>query len=65
MKKRKVEDQQMEKFILYIQQSIMENYVAAKPLSFDRIQQKLEALYPYEHNSIAYAIDYMKDEIIG
>lgn len=64
-RKKKIGDESMEKFIMYIQQSIMENYSAAKPLSLDRIQQKLEALYPYEHNSIAYAIDYMKDEIVG
>ncbi|MEE1132298.1 MAG: hypothetical protein UHX00_11825 [Caryophanon sp.] len=64
-KRKKLEDESMEKFVLYIQQSIMENYSAAKPVSLDRIQQKLEALYPYEHNSIAYAIDYMKDEILG
>ena len=64
-KRKKLEDESMEKFVLYIQQSIMENYSAAKPVSLDRIQEKLEALYPYEHNSIAYAIDYMKDEIVG
>lgn len=60
-----MEDKNMQKFIDYIRASVMTNYMLAQPLSLERIQQQLEALYPYEHNSIAHAIDCMKDEIVG